>query len=164
MSFLPINIREIDNPVKLIADDWGLLSAGTADNWNTMTVSWGGVGELWHRGGVVFAFVRPQRYTYKFMEEQEMFTLSFGLNREITTLCGKVSGRDRDKIKEAGLTTHTQDNAVWPAEAELVLVCRKIAAQDMDPAGFIDPTIEDNYDGDYHRMYVGEVVQVYKKV
>jgi len=161
MSFQPINIREIENPVKLIADDWALLSAGTADNWNTMTVSWGGVGELWHRD-VVFAFVRPQRYTYQYMEENELFTLAFGLPKEVTTLCGKTSGRDGDKIAQAGLTTHAQDGTVWPKEAALVIVCRKIAIQDMDPKGFIDPTIEDNYEGDYHRMYVGEIVRVYK--
>lgn len=51
----------------MISDDWALLTAGKEGDWNTMTVSWGGVGELWGKD-VVFVFVRPQRYTLEFME------------------------------------------------------------------------------------------------
>ena len=54
-----MTIKELkENPVKLIAEDWALVSAGTPESWNTMTVSWGGVGELWGRD-VVFIFIRP---------------------------------------------------------------------------------------------------------
>lgn len=36
-----INIRDLkENAVKLINDDWALLSAGDENGWNTMTVSW----------------------------------------------------------------------------------------------------------------------------
>ena len=62
-----MTIKELkENPVKLIADDWALVSAGTSESWNTMTVSWGGVGELWGRD-VVLIFIRPQRYTDEFI-------------------------------------------------------------------------------------------------
>ena len=163
MAFERIDIRETGNPVKMINDDWALLSAGTAENWNTMTVSWGGVGELWNMDAV-FAFVRPQRYTMKFMDESEFFTLSFGLPKEVTALCGKVSGRDCNKLAAAGLTTHAQDGAVWPEEAGLVMVCRKVAKQDLRPAGFLDERIEACYPNqDYHSMFVGEVVEVWRK-
>ena len=64
------------NPFKLIDDDWFLLSAGNPQSFNTMTASWGGMGILWNKP-VVFCFVRPQRYTYKFMESNEFFTMSF---------------------------------------------------------------------------------------
>lgn len=37
----------------MISDDWALLTAGKEGDWNTMTVSWGGVGELWGKD-VVF--------------------------------------------------------------------------------------------------------------
>ena len=58
-----MTIKELkENPVKLIADDWALVSAGTPEDWNTLTVSWGGIGELWGRD-VAFIFIRPQRYT-----------------------------------------------------------------------------------------------------
>ena len=48
-----MTIKELkENPVKLIADDWALVSAGTPEKWNTLTVSWGGIGELWGRCSV----------------------------------------------------------------------------------------------------------------
>lgn len=66
--FKEINVRELDrSPIQMISDDWALLTAGKEGDWNTMTVSWGGVGELWGKD-VVFVFVRPQRYTLEFME------------------------------------------------------------------------------------------------
>lgn len=41
-----------------------------------MTVSWGGLGELWGKD-VAFIFIRPQRYTYEFIERENYFTMSF---------------------------------------------------------------------------------------
>ena len=65
-----MTIKELkENPVKLIADDWALVSAGTPEKWNTLTVSWGGIGELWGRD-VAFIFIRPQRYTKKLFYNQ----------------------------------------------------------------------------------------------
>lgn len=163
MPFEPIEIRQLtENPVKLIAEGWALLSAGTPEHWNAMTVSWGGVGVIWGFDAA-FVFVRPQRYTYGLIERCEFFTLSFGLPRETLQLCGKISGRDGDKIARAGLTAAHEGGAVWPAEAKLVLLCKKAAAQDLNPAGFLDPSIEKNYNGDYHRMYVGEIVKSYRR-
>ena len=162
MPYERIGIRETENPVKLIAGDWALLSAGAPGDWNTMTVSWGAIGELWGFDAA-FIFVRPQRYTMKYLDANEYFTLSFGLPRETMALCGKISGRGCDKIARAGLTAHAQDGTVWPTGAKLVIVCRKAAKQVIDPAGFIDPAIEGNYQGDYHQMFVGEIVGVWRE-
>ncbi|MDR3314356.1 MAG: flavin reductase family protein [Oscillospiraceae bacterium] len=164
MPLEPVSIRELrENPVKCIAEDWALLSAGTPAHWNTMTVSWGGVGEIWGFDAA-FVFVRPQRYTYGLLEQSDFFTLSFGLPRATLQLCGKISGREGDKIARAGLHARNEGGAIWPAEAKLVLLCHKAAAQDLNPAGFLDPAIEKNYPGgDYHRMYIGEIVQVYRQ-
>lgn len=41
-----------------------------------MTVSWGGIGELWGKD-VAMIFIRPQRYTYEFIEREDYFTMSF---------------------------------------------------------------------------------------
>lgn len=71
-----------------------------------------------------------------------------------------MSGRDGDKIAQAGLTLRTDEAAPYFDEARLVLVCRKMYIQDIDPAGFLDPTIAGHYTDDYHRMYVGEIVKV----
>ncbi len=75
-----------------------------------------------------------------------MFTLSFfGDNcREALTLCGKVSGKDRDKIKEAGLTPYYVDGTTAFEEAELVFVCRKLYADEIRSEKFIDKDADEN--------------------
>ncbi len=164
--FKEIDIREIKkSPVEMISDEWALLSAGTPDNFNTMTVSWGALGELWGRD-CAFVFVRPQRYTYEFMEKNEYYTLSFfdGAYKKELGFCGSHSGRDCDKMKETGLVPVRADDSVSFAQAKTVLICRKIAIQDIDPKGFLDESINNEYpSNDYHRVYIGEIVKVLKK-
>ena len=159
-------IRDVkENLVKLIADDWALVSAGDKDKWNTMTISWGGVGELWGKD-VVFAFIRPQRYTKEFMDKSDYFTVSFFDDqfKDALKICGTKSGRDCDKIGMAGLTPEYDGEAVFPSQARLVVKCRKIAVQKMDNTGFLDETIESNYKaGDYHFIYIGEIEKILEK-
>ena len=161
-----INVRELkDNFVKMISNDWALLTAGTKDYFNTMTVSWGGIGELWNKD-VCFVFVRPQRYTYEFMENNDYFSLSFfgGEFKKELGICGSKSGRDIDKIAETGLTLVDLETAVGFEQAEVNVVLKKLAYQDMKPDGFIDGSIMKNYsDNDFHRVYVGEIVKVLVK-
>ena len=57
--FKEINVRELDrSPIQMISDDWALLTAGKEGDWNTMTVSWGGVGAVsyTHLGETFFAY------------------------------------------------------------------------------------------------------------
>ncbi len=158
-----INIRELnDNFVKMISNDWALLTAGTKDNFNTMTVSWGGIGELWNKD-VCFVFVRPQRYTYEFMENNDYFSLSFfgGEYKKQLGICGSKSGRDTDKIAETGFTPIGYENAVGFEQAKVNIVLKKLAYQDMKPDGFVDEKIMGNYsNNDFHRIYVGEIIKV----
>jgi len=149
-----------DNPFKVIGKDWMLITAGTEKSFNTMTASWGGMGILWQRQ-VCFCFVRPTRYTYEFMEQSKNFTLSFFSEqyRKALDYCGSHSGRDSDKVKESGLSPVNRDGMVFFAEARLVIACRKLYFQDINPTFFLDPLIENLYPAkDYHRMYVGEIV------
>ncbi len=166
MNFQEVDIREIEqSAVKLVNDDWALVTAGDENKWNTMTVSWGGLGELWGED-VAFIFIRPQRYTYEFIEKNKLFTLSFfdGQYKEELRLCGSKSGRDTDKAAQTGLTPVFLDGAVGFEQAQTILVCQKIAFQDIDPAGFLDKNIEENYPSkDYHRMYVGKILKTYRK-
>lgn len=158
-----INVRELkDNFVKMISNDWALLTAGTKDNFNTMTVSWGGIGELWGKD-VCFVFVRPQRYTYEFMEKNDYFSLSFfgGEYKKELGICGSKSGRDIDKMAETGFLPVDFENAVGYEQAKVNVVLKKLAYQDMKPDGFIDESIMNNYaNNDFHRVYVGEIVKV----
>ena len=93
-----ITIAELgENMVTAISKEWMLVTAGSAESWNTMTASWGGIGFLWNRP-VAFVFVRPERYTHGFVERCERFTLSFlgDAHRDILNFCGSHSGRDCD--------------------------------------------------------------------
>lgn len=159
--FTEIRPSEIKgNPFQMIDKEWFLITAGNLDNFNTMTASWGSLGILWNKP-VVFCFVRPQRYTYQFMEKSESFSLCF-FGKEFRSelnFCGKYSGRDIDKIEYTGFKPlEAQNGSVFFEQAHLVLECKKLYFSDIDPSHFLDPTIQKNYPiNDYHRMYIGEI-------
>ena len=149
-----------------IGKQWFLLTAGTEQaGWNTMTCSWGAVGVLWNKPSVT-CYVRHSRHTFGFMEQQDTFTVSFfgEAQRKALAFCGSHSGRDCDKAAEAGLHPVAVEGGMSFEEAELVLVCKKRFAADMDikdiPA---DAAAAFYADHDAHRMYIGEIIACYKK-
>lgn len=158
-----VDIDELSRNVFAMLDkNWMLIASGDASRHNAMTASWGGFGVLWNRK-VSFIFVRPSRYTFSLIEGNELYSLSFFPEsmREALAYCGSHSGRDEDKIAAAGLKPEfpKTGGVVFP-EASLVLVCRKLYSQDLDPERFIDPSIMGNYpERDFHRLYVGEIVR-----
>ena len=158
----PCNLEK--SAFEMIGKDWMLLTSGNDESYNTMTASWGAMGELWNED-VCFIFIRPQRYTYEFTEKNERFTLSFFSEeyKKALTFCGRNSGRDCDKAKETGLTPKAIDGSMGFKESRLTIVCEKLYYQDLDPKGFIDETLDSkNYAlKDYHRMYVGKIVSAY---
>lgn len=163
-----INIRDIKvSAPELISDGWGLVTCGTGEKFNTMTVSWGALGEIWGKDAA-FIFIRKRRYTYEFLENNSLFTLSFydKKYRDALSLCGTKSGREIDKPASAGLTPLFTDGTVTFGEAKYTLVCRIMAATELTPDTFLDGEIKDcydeNIDGDYHKMYIGEIVKVYE--
>jgi len=166
IKFSETDLNMIDeNVFKLIGSDWMLITSGTEDSYNTMTASWGGMGVLWNKP-VSYIFIRPQRYTYEFLEKNKTYSLSFfdEKYRKALNICGTKSGRDLDKVKEAGLTPAVSENGlVHFSEAKLVLECSKMYYQDINPANFLDPSINAIYNNDYHRMYIGEITKIIKK-
>ena len=166
-EFKTIEPKELtDNVFSLVSKDWMLITSGTLEIYNTMTASWGGMGYLWNKN-VCFIFVRPSRYTYEFMEKNDNFSLSFFTEewRNALTICGKKSGRDIDKAKETGLEPISgNNNTTGFAQAKFIIECKKLYFQDFNPEQFLDHTIEKNYiGGDYHRMYVGEILSIHTK-
>jgi flavin reductase (DIM6/NTAB) family NADH-FMN oxidoreductase RutF len=172
-------IREFPgSPSQRIGDEWMLITAGNtetdAGSWNTMTAGWGGLGVLWARD-VAFIVVRPSRYTFDFVNNNSLFTLSFfdEKYRKALDFCGARSGRDTDKAAETGLSPIVFDGrlaggkiagAVAFEEAKDIIVCRTMYAHDFDPSKFLDPTMEDAYHGkDYHRLFFAEVITLLVK-
>lgn len=165
--FKSVDPKELNqNVFSLIGDQWMLITAGTAEHCNTMTAAWGGLGVIWGAPAAT-CYIRPQRYTKEFVDREEYFTLTFFGEewRKQLSLCGSKSGREVDKVKECGFTVGTAAcGAPYFEEADLVLVCRKRFAQDMDPACIPGDVKEKWYPNqDYHTMYIGEIVEVLQK-
>ena len=161
-----VNAKELSvDAVDLWFNQWLLLTAGTMDRCNMMTVAWGSIGCMWNRPFAQIV-VRPQRHTRKFIDRSDSFTLCAfpkKYRKDLETL-GTLSGRDGDKLSKTGLTLKTSKRVAAPSynEAKFILECRKIYFQDMDPRGFVDKTIQDNYPAnDFHRIYFGEILSVF---
>ena len=163
-TFQPYPIDMLNmNPFTKIGKEWALISAGDKNKCNTMTVSWGGVCVLWGKN-VVYIFIRDSRYTKEFIDNGEFFSMSFFNEkyRDALSYCGKESGRNvDDKFKGAGLTPAFRHNIPYPDEANLVLLCRKMAAVPITEDTFVDPQIMPKWysDNDMHVMYVGEIIE-----
>ncbi len=163
---IKINPNELkENFFKTIGEQWMLITAGTADKLNTMTASWGGIGYLWNRP-VVYIFIRPERYTFDFVNNNSHFSLSFlpEQYRETLYYCGKKSGRDCNKIKETGLTTaFTEQGTPYFTEAELVLDCRKFYSVEIEDGEFVERADVDKWykNEGVHTMFIAEIESAY---
>lgn len=165
-----IAVNELsDNFFEAIGKEWMLITSGNEETFNTMTASWGGVGYLWNKP-VVYVFVRPERYTFEFMEKSDYFTLSFlgEENRAIHKICGTKSGREVDKVKETGLKPIVTENGnIFFEQARLSLECRKLYTDLLKADHFLDPKIYKQwYDaahGGLHQVYIAEITEVWIK-
>lgn len=165
MAFKEINIKDLnENFIKMVSDEWMLVSAGKENKFNMMTASWGGFGEMWGKD-VALTVIRPQRYTKEFIDNEEYFSLSFyGDNKDIHKVCGSKSGREVDKTKETGLTPVFDEKTVYFEQARVVVICKKLYCQKLEPECFVDKSIDEKwYDKDYHYTYVGEIEKVLVK-
>lgn len=168
MAFRELSANDVNfNAFTSIGKEWMLITAGNAENHNTMTASWGGIGVLWNKP-VSTVYIRPQRYTLQFVEDSEFYSLCFFDEeyRDALSFCGTKSGRDFDKDRETGLTAVFDREAPYYEQAKLVFICRKLYKQDMAEESFLDRQVLDkNYpQRDLHRIFIGEIVSVLEKV
>lgn len=166
MKEVSLEILGQKNQFDLIGKEWMLITAGTKDSLNTMTASWGGLGWLWNKP-VAFIFVRPERYTHNFIEQNERLTLSFYPEscRGALQICGTKSGRNCNKISMAGLTpVELEDGVMTFEQANLTLLCRKLFKADMQECNFIDKSVLKWYGdgkGGLHTVYVVEIEHLF---
>ena len=125
------------NPFTKFDKDWALVTAGTKEKFNSMTIAWGAMGTLWSTP-VLQIFIRPNRYTFKFLEENDYFTVSFydKKYKRALGIMGTKSGKDFDKVKLTGLTPKFLDNGITYEEASETYVCKKIYMKEMDKTKF----------------------------
>ena len=156
----------LENTFEAFGSDMCLLCAGNSpDYFNMMTVSWGTFGILWNRP-IVTVYVRPQRHTYKFMQENDMFSICILPDeyRKILTECGTKSGTQINKMAIPGLTPRFDaGGSVIFDEAITAVICKKIYVDDIKPKNFLNPDLDKYYQQkDYHRICIGEILHFYK--
>ena len=151
-------------------NQWALVTAGDIGRYNTCTVGWGSLGTIWGGPGsgrsIVTVYVNPDRYTWEFLRQSEVFTVSIfpPEYRGALGYLGSHSGRDGDKVAEAGLTPKELSGGVAFAEAGLTFVCHKLYQGEFRReglAGEIDGGIYKDWHP--HWMFVGEIIETEDK-
>lgn len=160
-----------DNVIDLIGKQWMLVTAGNKSSYNTMTAAWGAVGYMWSRPST-FIVIRDSRYTYQFLLREESFTLSFFTEEYRGTLriCGTKSGRDANKVSEAGLNPLELPSGLMSfKEARMIMECKKIFVQEMDYAYLTQPykekIMEESYNNEpsKHQLFISEITNIWIK-
>lgn len=155
------------NIIQKVSKEWMLITAGNKEKFNMMTASWGGLGVLYSKP-VAICFINPARYTYQVMEESNgTYTLTFygQEHKDALKYCGTKSGRDEDKVKGSGLTpVQVGEGAMAFREAVLVIECRKLVSQSIS-LDAINNVQERNSRASQpmHKMYIGEIINVWVK-
>lgn len=159
-SYKIISPYELESACKLIGKDWMLICAGD----NAMTASWGCMGVLWNKP-VCIAYIRPQRHTYTLTETNDRLALAFFDEdyRPALRYFGTKSGLDEDKFAATGLTRAYHENGtLYPAQARMVLFCKKLYTDMLRRDAFLDPALLSNYpENDFHRMYICEIEEAW---
>ena len=156
-------MKEINcNPFEKFNSEWALVAAGPAEHCNAMTISWGSMGTIWGKP-VISVYVRPDRYTWGFLKDNDSFTVSFYPEqyRDALMRMGRLSGRDGDKAAAAHLTVKPLDGCVTFVEAKETFVCKKLYMHQLDYDACPEAA-KGIYQGgvEPHWLIMGEVVEV----
>ncbi|WP_315121181.1 flavin reductase [uncultured Clostridium sp.] len=163
-KFIEIKPEELNkSPFQLIGRDWMLITAEKDNKVNTMTAAWGGFGFMWGKN-VTYIVIRPGRFTKEFVNNSNTFSLTFfdeSFKKQLSYL-GTVSGKDEDKISKSNLTIQHLDNIPYFEEANLVITCKKLYAQDFKPECFIERELDEKWypEKDHHTLYIAEVEKI----
>lgn len=159
---MPTDVLEF-NPFTKFGKDWALVTAGTKEKANPMTISWGGVGVIWGKNAA-YIFIRDSRYTKELLDKHDFFSISFlpSQYREALAYCGSFSGRVNDKFEKAGITPAFRHGIPYVDEGNFILLCQKMAAARLTEEMFLTPDIEKKWyaNGDMHTMYIAEIIDI----
>ena len=129
---------------------------------NAMAIGWGSLGSIWSMP-MWIVLVRPSRYTYECIEHSNCFTVNVASAalEPAVNICGTKSGRDGDKLTEAGLTAEKGSSVLAPtiAQCPIVYECQVMHRNDVLPDELVRELQEGPYaNGDYHRVYFGQIL------
>jgi len=159
LTYAAETLRSLESPGLL------LVTGNKRGEPNIMTIGWATLGVLWGRACFVI-LVRPSRHSYRLLEENGEFTINVlpADLSEAAAYCGSVSGRDCDKFADCGLTAVLGRKVKVPIIEEGIIhyECRVVHCNDIAPAAMPAEISQMAYpEGDYHRLYYGEIVACY---
>ncbi len=152
-----------------------LITSRAGDKVNSMTIGWGALGIEWSKP-MFTAYIREGRYTRELLDEGNSFTINIpleGADRKILGIVGTKSGRDTNKIEEAGITYVPSEKVDAPAVQEyaLTLECKLVYRQLQDRnevaeeyMDYYPQDVDSSNTGankDFHAAYMGEIVDAY---
>lgn len=151
------------NDLNDIIEKGALLTAGNLTNHNTMTIGWACEGKLWNKK-VLIVFVKQNRYTYEFMENNDYFTVSFyddKYKNDVIITYGTKSGKNIDKDSISKLTPiEVEYNCTSYKEASKTIICKKIYASEFNKQIIPSDIVEKYYLNEpVHTMYIGEIIE-----
>ena len=138
------------------------MTAGDIKNHNSMTISWGSMGTIWNKP-IVTIYIKPIRYTHTYIDNNDIFVVSFFPNeyKKALSIMGSRSGRDVSKDELSGLTPIEHNGATIYQEAKLTLICKKIYENELDINNIPKEHINTYYTKEVpHTMYIGEVIEI----
>jgi len=129
-----------------------LVSCGTLEKPNVMTVAWTGI--VCSDPVLTYVSIRPSRLSYEIIKEKGEFVINIPTWKMVAAVdyCGVKSGRDVDKFKEMNLTPSTCTKIAAPQieESPLSLECKVKSAtsygtHDMFLAEIVAVNVDDIY-------------------
>ena len=148
-----------------------LAAASPSGGANVMTIGWTTFGVAWNRP-VCMVMVRPTRYTFTLIEESGAFTVNVPTSDmdDVLDFCGHNSGRDVDKIRVLGLAFSPAKtiDSISLSDCSLTYECRVVGKHDISSNMLAKEVLLDHYkggtrEGNYHRVYLGEILNIQKK-
>ena len=129
-----------------------MVSCGTAEKPNVLTVAWTGI--LNTAPPKTYISLRPERYSYGLIRESGEFVINLttaGLIRA-ADFCGVRSGRELDKFALMGLTPEKASRLACPmiAESPVSIECRvtqvvPLGTHDMFMADIVAVNVDERY-------------------
>lgn len=170
--YKPIAATEIpDNVFKLVGQDYTVITAGTETEYNSMTASYGGWGQLFE-SPVTWCFLNASRYTLEFIKKEQTYTMSYFPEqfKEQVLFFGSKTGRESDKMKENKLTVvKTPGGNIAYKESRLIIECKLIQITETNPKdfysekgkAFVEKGMKDGNGKEYHKLVFGEITNVW---
>ncbi|GHS86064.1 hypothetical protein FACS1894201_06530 [Bacteroidia bacterium] len=160
-----------DNVFTLVGKDFYVVTAGKANDYNSMVASGGGMGMTVTKPHTWCIFP-TNRYTLELIQKEHRYTLSYFPDeyKKQMLFLGSKSGRTSDKMNEVELTSvQTPSGNIAFREARLIIECKLTQISDANFDDFYSPEAK-NYlrepyqDPGEHRKYVfGEITHVWVK-